>query len=219
MKIICNINSELCVIAGIITGITDEGKNYTIRVKYDEGDGISKETVETDVIFTDRAAQAGNPDKPKLYAKWAREKNASIGDRIIIFARFPSVSNRHFANGYSCKLNGIISINDENRKNEMNVVSGLVDQVMRNTSRKEPFLAIEVYLGSNPFNGAKRTTIYIFDRYLANRCLRDLIPKRDGTKTYAAFLCGQAFPQYDRSGAVYDAFKGFDFTVMGETGR
>lgn len=220
MKIICKIENGLCVIAGLVTNTKDEGERYTIRVRYDEGTGKTLKTVETDVVFLNQKTPTNTSDhasvKPKLYAKWAREKNAQPGDRIIIFARFPSASDIRFANGYSCKLNGVITVGRTTEKEETNVVSGLVDRVAHVRSEKGAFLILHVYLGVDPFTGAKRTMIYVFEKFLINRCLRDLQPKPDGTKVYAAFLCGQSFPYIDYDGRPHDVFRGFDFTVMGE---
>lgn len=213
MRVIYNINKELCIIAGIITDIYETEDRFIITVQYEEGNSKFRQTVKTKVVFINQDPEPDNP--PKLYAKWAKEKNASVGDRIIIFARFPS-SNHQIANGYSCKLNGIITVSATEHSPERNIISGLVDAIKQFSKDKKDYAVIRMYLGSDPIHGAKRTLIYMNDHYLINRCMRDLQPGPGGEKSYAAFLCGEKNPYVDKMGNLKESYVGFDFTPMGK---
>lgn len=215
MRVVCYINDELCILAGLVTGIRDENGKYIVTLQYQEGNPKSFQTVETDVVFIDQTPQ---PDIPtKLYAQWAREKRISAGDRLITFVRFVG-SNHKTAFGYSCKMNGIITVSSTDSCPERNVVAGLVDAVraVPGKQRNGDYVAVSIYMGIDTAGNSKRTTVYINNHRLRNLCLRDLTPKADGTKVYVAFLCGPEHPYINREGHLKKSYVGLDFTLMGE---
>lgn len=218
MRIICFVNDELCVIAGLVTKTRDEGEKYIITLQYTEGNPKCFETVETDVVFMDRPPQDGGPPRP--YAKWAREKGVSAGDRLIVFTRFTG-SNHKTAVGYACKINGIITVGAAEGRPEQNVISGLVDSVRIVPGKPKGWdcIALGMYMGLDRSGNPRRTDIYVNRHGLRNLCMRDLKPRPDGTKMYAAFLCGPEHPYTSRTGVLKKSYAGIDFTVMGEKRR